>query len=193
MSRTGIVQQADTSKLPRLRDFASAPPNRVNFQRRHLMKRVTYDVALLAPVPLEHLQDGVDVCQKEGKVAFGSRAWEVFRKLDDIRNGLTVDVYIYASHNPSARGFTVTWMAVYIGHVESINGAHLLGMKYRPPSTERYQEDNLGHWAVFWEVEDLHLLTESECVLTGRFHGLDKRKNYGRNFAPEGPILIQAL
>lgn len=30
-------------------------------------------VALLAPIPLEHLTDSVEVCTREGKVAFGSR------------------------------------------------------------------------------------------------------------------------
>jgi hypothetical protein len=39
----------------------------------------TQEVALLAPVPLEHLIDGVAVCDQQGKVAFGSRAWEIFR------------------------------------------------------------------------------------------------------------------
>lgn len=39
--------------------------------------------ALLAPVPHDHLLDGADVCANRGKVAFGSRAWEVIRRLDD--------------------------------------------------------------------------------------------------------------
>ena len=38
------------------------------------------EVALLAPVPLEHLIDGLSVCDQQGKVAFGSRAWEIFRE-----------------------------------------------------------------------------------------------------------------
>ena len=56
------------------------------------------NVALLAPVPEEHLLDGVNVIHVEGRVAFGSRAWEVFRELDALRKGDPVDVYIYASH-----------------------------------------------------------------------------------------------
>lgn len=58
------------------------------------------EVALLAPVPLEFLIEGIAVCDRQGKVAFGSRAWEIFRKLDELRNGQPVDVYIYASHSP---------------------------------------------------------------------------------------------
>jgi hypothetical protein len=62
------------------------------------MTTTTATVALLAPVPLEHLVDGVEVCAREGKVAFGSRAWEVFKQLDEIRAEAPVDVYVYASH-----------------------------------------------------------------------------------------------
>jgi hypothetical protein len=33
--------------------------------------------AILAPVPLEHLQSGKDIAETEGFVAFGSRKWEL--------------------------------------------------------------------------------------------------------------------
>jgi len=36
-------------------------------------------LGLLASVPLDHLLDGLEVCQEQGKVAFGTRAWEAFR------------------------------------------------------------------------------------------------------------------
>jgi hypothetical protein len=39
-------------------------------------------VSLLVPVPFEHLYDGANICQSQGKVALGDRAWEVFRELD---------------------------------------------------------------------------------------------------------------
>jgi hypothetical protein len=155
------------------------------------MRPVSYDVALLAPIPLEHLEDGSEVCRREGRVAFGSRAWEVFRKLDDLRNGLPVEVFIYASHDPGVRRLVVSWRALYIGHVESVNGAHPEGMKVRPPSTARYLDDNQGYWAVFWEVEELHRLEEGQGNPTGSFWGLEKANSYGRNFVPEGPILIR--
>lgn len=155
------------------------------------MSLVSYDVALLAPVPLEHLKDGSEVCEKEGRVAFGSRAWEVFRKLDVLRSDLPVEVFIYASHARRAPRLVVSWKALYIGHVESDNGAHPDRMKFRPPSTERYLEDNHGYWAVFWEVQDLRRLDEGQHIPTGRFWGLEKRKSYGSNFVPEGPILIR--
>jgi hypothetical protein len=148
-------------------------------------------VALLAPVPLEHLTDGADIAKQEGRVAFGSKAWEVFRKLDTLRRGLPVDVYLYASHMDGPLVLATTWRARYIGHVEAVNGAHPSGMRYRPPSTAKYPSDNQGHWAVFWEVEALHEVPPAERRRLADFTGFGKRRSYGRNFIPEGPLLVE--
>lgn len=155
------------------------------------MVTIALNVALLAPVPLEHLQDGQEVCATEGRVAFGSRAWEVFRQLDALRGGMPVDVYIYASHSGRSPQFEVSWQALYIRQVDSVNGAHPEDMRFRPPSTAKYADDNQGYWAVFWEVEALRELSEPRRIRLADFTGLRKRRVYGRNFVPEGPLLIE--
>jgi hypothetical protein len=147
-------------------------------------------IALLAPVPIEHLRDAVEVCKAQGKVAFGSRAWDVFRQLDAEVNGTPVDVYIYASMDPSAERIEVCWHARYIGHVESRGGAHPEGMRFRPPSTAKYAADNKGHWAVFWEVDHLRELAPEERLPVGQFIGYGSAKAYKRSFVPEGPLLV---
>ncbi len=149
------------------------------------------NIALLAPVPLEHLVDGKEVVQSAGKVAFGSRAWETFREVDNLRNGLPVDVYIYESHGDGHYDFKVSWRARYVRHVESNLGAHPDGMKYRPPSTGKYKNDNTGHWAVFWEVDSLQRIPEQSRIHVGEFTGYGKKKAYGHAFVPEGPLLIE--
>jgi hypothetical protein len=148
-------------------------------------------IALLAPVPLEHLVDGQKAVESEGKVAFGSRAWEVFRELDTRRKGIPVDVYIYASHSDGQREFEVSWHGRYIGHVEGKMGAHPDGMKYRPLSTGKYPNDNSGHWAVFWEIEDLRPLPKERRIVLASLTGFGKKKPYGHAFPPEGPLLIE--
>src|SRR3984957_17997483 len=75
-------------------------------------------IALLAPVPLEDLNSGKIKAEEKGGVAFGSRAWELFRELDTLRKGMHVDVYIYASSDPDS-DFEVSWHARYVSHVES--------------------------------------------------------------------------
>lgn len=155
------------------------------------MKDTARNVALLAPVPLEHLVDGQTVAASEGRVAFGSRAWEVFRELDGLRKGQLVDVYIYASHTEGPPVFEVTWHAEYIGHVDGIAGAHPAGMRYRPPSTGKYPSDNEGHWAVFWEVQNLRPLPAGSRMRLADFAGLGKSRVYRPGFVPEGPLLIE--
>ena len=155
------------------------------------MSDVTKTFALLAPVPLVHLQDGELVCAAAGKVAFGSRAWEVFRDIDILRGSQSVDVYIYASHEPGDGYPAISWAGRYVGHVESVNGAHPDGMKYRPPSTAEHISDNLGHWAVFWELDKLYRLPESEHLLTHQMQGYEKKSKYKKGFVPEGPLIVE--
>lgn len=148
-------------------------------------------VALLAPVPLEHLIDGKKKSDIEGRVAFGSRVWELFTELDTLREGMPVDVYIYASHDGGHRDFEVSWHARYVRHVNSEMGAHPDGMRYRPESTGKYPNDNSGHWAVFWEVEDLQKLPKEQHMSLAQFTGYGKKKAYGHAFPPEGPLLVE--
>lgn len=152
---------------------------------------VSFDAALLAPVPLEHLVSGADVCQKEGKVAFGSMAWQVFRKLDGLRGGLNVLVFLYASHTGEAPTHEVSWRGLYIGHCESVSGAHPDKMRYRPGASAKYADDNAGHWAVFWEVADLHRIAEAERLRLDQLAALESRRQFAKTFRPEGPTLIE--
>jgi hypothetical protein len=50
-------------------------------------------VALLAPVPLEHLIDAKNKSDTESRVAFGSRVWELLAELDTLRKSMPVDLY----------------------------------------------------------------------------------------------------
>jgi len=127
----------------------------------------------------------------EGRVAYGSRAWEVFRELDGLKKGIPIDAYIYASHTDGPPSFEASWYGRYIGHVESVGGAHPAGMRYRPPSTAQYPSDNLGYWAVFWEVEQLREFASDERLRLADFTGFGKRRAYATLFVPEGPLLVE--
>jgi hypothetical protein len=151
---------------------------------------ISYEVALLAPVPFEHLKSGENKCGEKGKVAFGSMAWEVFRELDRIRNGLKVPVYLYASHNEeeAPRVPIVSWQALYIGHCDSVMGKHPDDMEYRPASAIT----DIDTWAVFWEVEDLHQISEGPGrLLRSQFVSYKGGKKLAKNFVPLGPVLIK--
>jgi hypothetical protein len=147
-------------------------------------------VALLAPVPEEHLISGQETLSKAGKVAFGSKNWELFNKLVELLKGDECDVLLYASDaarplNPPV----ATWSARFAGFTVAVNGAHKDGMKYRPTSTTKYPLDNQGSWAVFWEVTNLRPITPG--VKINLLRGFEKPRSYLKNFIPKGPILIQ--
>ena len=108
-----------------------------------------------------------------------------------LRKGMPVDVYIYESHGNGQFDFMAAWHARYIGHVDSHLGAHPAAMKFRPASTGKYPNDNIGHWAVFWEVNSLGRIDKQDQLHVGEFTGFGKKKSYGHSFAPEGPLLVE--
>lgn len=148
------------------------------------------NIALLAPVPIEHLISGKEVCGREGKIAFGSNVFELFRELDNERAGLEVDVFFYASKS-GAVDQTVSWHGVYVGNVESIGGAHPDGMRFRPPTTARYPEDNSGHWGIFYEVRELKELGDDDRLAVSDLTGYGKGRRYKDDFPPRRPYLIE--
>lgn len=146
--------------------------------------------ALLAPVPLEHLQSGQAVSTQEGFVAFGTKKWELFRKLDALREGAPVPALIYPSHEdvPVKENFVVSWFGWYVGHVDGILGQHPGGMKHRPPTTAKYADDNRGHWAAFWHVEALRDLPKDKRVSIGKIGTI--KDEWRKNAPPRGPELV---
>jgi len=151
---------------------------------------VTHEFALLAPVPLEHLLSSVEKLAEAEKVAFGSRAWEVFRDLDVSRRGAPVPVLFYASHDGASYPPMVSWTARYLRHVEGRGGAHPEGMTFRPSSTAKYRKDNSGHWAVFWEVDDLRKLAVEQQVRIDGLKSGTSGKPLASGYRPEGPIVV---
>jgi hypothetical protein len=149
------------------------------------------EAALLAPVPYEHLASALDTCSKMGKVAFGSRAWEVFRDLDHHADGLNPPVLIYASHDAAPFPPAATWTASYVGYVEGRGGRHPAKMDFRPASTEKDGGDAAGHWAIFWETSDLRHLGPDAAVNIGSLVGLHSGKSFDAGFRPLGPVLIE--
>lgn len=145
-------------------------------------------VALLAPVPLVHLVSGAEVCREQGRVAFGTRAWEVFHQLVD-QAGPDAPVLIYASHAEQSVGSVVSWTARFVRWVEAVGGRHPDEDLYRPTSTQVGREDDSGYWHGFWEVTDLRHLQPEEQLPINRLKGTNGR-GFARDFIPEGPTLL---
>jgi hypothetical protein len=146
--------------------------------------------ALLASVPEEHLISGARTLLQAGKVAFGSKNWELFNKLDFLLCGVECHLLIYAS-DPSRHidPPSITWSARYLGSSTAKKGAHKGGMRYRPESTQKYPLDNKGNWVLFWEANELRRLNSP--IRISQLRNLEKPKGYLSGFIPRGPILIE--
>ena len=149
---------------------------------------ITTDFALLAPVPQIHLTNAL--AENLPLVAFGSNAWEVFRKLEEERvsSGLRVDIFLYASLSDTGKVFhpQVTWRGCYVKCVDATSASgRREAFSYRPSSTKSEKG-----WAIYWLVKDLEELPESQYIKVSALRGWKTKSTYSPNFIPEGPLLI---
>lgn len=134
---------------------------------------ITTNFAILASVPQQHLEDGLDCVRK---VAFGSCSG-VFAEADYLLREASiadkVRVFIYESHSSSpTRPPQVSWTAMYIGQVQAVgrNRVHPQGAAHRPERA--FLHDTPGHWQIYWEVETLMRLSETERFPISALRGL---------------------
>lgn len=154
------------------------------------MPDIVHHFGILAPVPLEHLESGAPIAEKTGYVALGSKKWELFRQLDDLRGEALVPVLIYPSHTdePGDLNHTISWWGWYVGHSESKGGAHKAGMTHRPPTTADYPADNSSYWPIFWHVEGLRELPPEKRLHIGNVPTI--KGGWRKDAPPRGPELV---
>lgn len=143
------------------------------------------EVALLTPVPLEHLESGEGVCEREGRVAYGSESGMVLSELAAAATDAECTVLFYASHATPAGPPTITWSGRFVGLTGAKGGRHPDHDRLRPPST-----DSDGSWLVFYEVADLKRLEPSDQLPLETLK-TPKAKKLAKAFVPQGPMLIE--
>lgn len=155
----------------------------------------TRGFAILAPVPETHLLAGLDAIalqldasppQIPPVLAYGSDAFEVFAKADELRRGAPVAMFFYAAHaQEQPLNHQVTWRATYTQHVHSRRGRYPGKAYHRPPSTQ----NDAPTWAIFWLIQDLEKLEQPLPI--AHFKGLGKKANFAARFLPEEPVLVE--
>jgi hypothetical protein len=141
------------------------------------------DVALLAPVPEEHLQSGLERCRAEGFVAFGTDTAMVLSELKLlVDQEHPADILFYASRMSGV--LTATFRARFVDYEGAVSGKAKPGWaKYRPVST-----GTDTNFSSFYLVREFRLLERPIAIAS-----LNKRGNKGKfksNFRPHGPIII---
>lgn len=142
-------------------------------------------IALLTPVPLEHLVSGLDVCAREGRVAYGSDAGLCLAQLRHDLEGNDCDVLFYASHGIGQIVPMVTWVGRFRGLRDPRGGRHPEHDRLRPPTTD---ED--GAWSIFYEISDLRRLEPGEGIPVSTLRSTTGRK-LSKTYIPEGPMIVE--
>lgn len=158
----------------------------------------TRKFAILAPVPEIHLVSGLEAIAAQvdsddvtslglPKVAFGSMAFEILRKADELRKERLVEVLIYASDAEGDRPLNseVSWRARYIGHLPSRSGRYPGKSLFRPKAAATEKPI----WAVYWEVQELEKLKTPIPIASLQI--LSQKTNCKSRFVPDGPVLIE--
>lgn len=105
--------------------------------------------ALLAPIPLPHLEGAIALLKEKEFVLFGSDKFvDVFDRTE-----IGSDVLIYVSHDDAAPA--VSYRGTYHGIVgDPMQMRQLERQGYRPPSTVGEK------WALFWKVSAIEKLAK---------------------------------
>ena len=149
------------------------------------MTEPTADVALLTPVPYEHLVSGLQTCSREGFVSYGTDAAMVLAELMSLIDpDHPADILIYASHTSGGGPPRATFRARFVSFDGAIGGrVKAAWAGYRPETTATD-----GSWTGFYLVRDLR-----ELELPVPISALRKQGNKGKlskTFVPQGPIII---
>ena len=141
-------------------------------------------IALLAPVPLDILESALETGTPAGQIAFGTRDWSLFDKLDKSRAGMPVDAYIYASHPGGSFEGKATWHARYV----RLEPERHKAKPYRP--TLAAQTDN-WEGEVYWMVERLRRMETNKHISVTDFIAFGHAKPYGKSLPPHRPLLVE--
>lgn len=143
------------------------------------------EVALLTPVPLEHLVSGEAVSRREGRVAYGSESGMILSELAAAATDAECMVVFYASHAVPDGPPRISWRGRFVGLTGAKSGRHPDHDRLRPPST-----DSDGDWLVFYEVADLQRLEPDDQIPLQSLK-TPKGKTLSKAFIPQGPTLIE--
>jgi hypothetical protein len=147
-------------------------------------------ICIYAPVPAVLLQSALETCEREGRVAFGTNAQQLFEDID-ADFGPRIPVIIHPTvHYGDPKGFgKLSFAATYIGFEKADHKGLHKTSAVRPNAVFDPKDPDTA-WLGFWEVEDLHMLTKRVGPETLIARG--KNKHLPKTFVPHGPLLVDA-
>ena len=144
-------------------------------------------IAIFAPIPASILKSSIETCAKAGRVAFGSKAGNVFDKADE---GIPVLIYPTGRNDDPDKlcpcdGY-VNFRGTYLGTVRAIAGKHP-NPDVRPLATISDTESDF-----FWEVSDLVQLAKQDQIAITDLITDSTSKPLTKKYLSFGPRLVKA-
>jgi hypothetical protein len=132
----------------------------------------------------------VEACEREGRVAFGTNAFEFFMKLErEDRPELAVVIQPTLRYGDPDNYGKLTFQGTYIGFVMADNRGLHPNPAVRPGIVFDSRDPDTAAIG-FWEVKNLHVLPARIAAETMTAAG--KKTHLPRDFVPHGPLLIKA-
>lgn len=129
---------------------------------------MTPSFALLAPVPLIHLESALTIADEVPYVCFGSDLFHFFRSVDQDRGGADVPILLCATENQdSSASYIVKYFGWYVGAIEDATLQRVERKDGRiPPSARENRAAGIAteDWAVLYCVRDLRALAQHEVI-----------------------------
>ena len=151
-------------------------------------------IGVLAPVPAIFMKAAQVTCAVQGRVAFGSEAWDVFSRTNKIYgSGIPVLICPTAHHGDPdhiARPGYATFRATYLGTTSAQAGKHP-NPAIRPAATIAGAGADT-RWSFFWEVSDLVQLEKQDHVAITSLTAEGQKKPLSNRFVLHGPMLVKA-
>lgn len=144
-------------------------------------------MALLTPVPLQHLESGLDKCGETGLVVYGTDAAMALAEFaSGVSDHVGADIFFYASEGASMGRPAATYHGKFAGFRGARAGrADKEWIQHRPDSTS-----GDSAWDGFYAVTELRKLNQP--VPISQFSKWGAKRNLAPTFVPRGPTIVDA-
>ena len=134
------------------------------------------EFAILAPIPINHLESALSLLAEKPYVSFGSMKFELFHEVENAlghdRHLNDVPVLIYPSHFEAEivdeeAPYVISWRASYFEWAGTKEEMQFDDENhYRPESTRNDREagNHPGGWGMYWRIKNLERLPEDQRI-----------------------------
>jgi len=151
-------------------------------------------IAILCPVPAALLKSALATCDEKGRVAFGTNAFDVFKRAEQLY-GSPLPALIYPTiHYGDPDGLSAPGYACFRATYLCLQRADRNGRHPDPsvrPAATVSGSDSDTPWQFFWEVEGLQKLPAAQRIAITTLMAEGQNKPLPKAYVPHGPTIVK--